>query len=143
FRCKAVTVTGVALSGTDAGNYMVSQPGGLTANITAKGLTITGAKANDKVYDANANATVDWSGASLTGVVGGDSVSLDHSSYGASYANKAAANNKAVTVTGVALSGTDAGNYTVSQPGGLTANITAKGLTVTGAKANDKVYDGK
>ena len=37
-----------------------------------------------------------------------------------------AAPSTAVTVTGVALSGGDSGNYTVSQPAGLTASISAK-----------------
>ena len=47
-----------------------------------------------------------------------------------------------MTVTGVTLGGAAAGNYTVAQPTGLTADITAKGLTVEGAKANTKIYDG-
>ncbi|MBT8590317.1 hypothetical protein G6692_09430, partial [Polynucleobacter paneuropaeus] len=34
------------------------------------------------------------------------------------------------------------GNYTITQPIGLRANITAKTLTVTGSTAVDKVYDG-
>src|SRR5439155_1243461 len=138
---KPVTVTGVGLAGSSAGNYTVSQPSGLTAKITAKGLTITVATANNKVYDATTAATLSFAGASLAGVVSGDSVSTDSSSYLASFANKTVATAKPVTVTGVRLAGSDAGNYTVSQPSGLTANITAKGLTVSGITASDKVYD--
>ncbi len=52
------------------------------------------------------------------------------------------ANNKPVTVTGFTLSGGDAGNYSLAQPAGLTANITPVGLTVTGITANNKPYDG-
>ena len=140
---KSVTVTGVVLGGGDAGNYSVSQPSGLTANIAAKPLTISGAVANNKVYDGNAAATVDFTGASLSGgVVSGDAVSIISSSYSASFANKTVANGKSVTVTGVVLGGGDAGNYSVSQPSGLTANIAAKPLTISGAVANNKVYDG-
>ena len=40
------------------------------------------------------------------------------------------ANGIGVTVSGLTLSGTAADNYTLSQPVGLTANITAAGLTI-------------
>src|SRR2546428_83036 len=139
---KPVTVTGVALSGGDAGNYTVSQPSGLTANITAKNLTISGAAANNKQYDGNTSATVSFSSATLVGVVSGDLVSINSAGYSATFTDKTVANGKPVTVLGVALSGADAGNYTVSQPSGLTANITAKNLTINGAGANNKQYDG-
>src|SRR5439155_1168509 len=139
---KAGTVLGVALSGGDAGNYTVSQPSGLTADITAKNLTISGALGNNKQYDGNTTATVDFSGASLVGVIGLDTVSINSSGYSASFATKTVGTAKAVTVLGVALSGGDAGNYTVSQPSGLTADITAKNLTISGALGNNKQYDG-
>src|SRR5207244_3391522 len=136
------TVTGVALSGGDAVNYTVSQPSGLTANITAKNLTINGAVAQNKQYDGNTTATVDFTGATLSGVIAPDVVSINSTGYTATFANKAVGNGKAVTVSGVVLSGGDAGNYTVSQPTGLTADITAKNLTISGAEANNKQYDG-
>src|SRR5258707_5400955 len=139
---KPVTVTGVALSGADSGNYTVSQPSALTADITAKNLTISGALANSREYDGGTTATVNFSGASLSGVIGLDAVSINSSGYGASFANKTVATGKPVTVTGVALSGADAGNYTVSQPSALTADITAKNLTISGALANSREYDG-
>src|SRR5207244_3699265 len=132
---------GVALAGTDAGNYTVSQPSGLTANITAKNLTISGAVANNKEYDGTTTATVNFSLATLVGVVSGDAVSINSGGYSATFATKTVANGKPVTVLGVTLSGADAGNYTVSQPSGLTANITAKNLTINGALANNKEYD--
>src|SRR5206468_2033013 len=139
---KAVTVLGVALSGGDAGNYTVSQPGGLTADITAKNLTISGALANNKQYDGNTNATVDFSGASLVGVIGQIGRASCSTGYSASFATKTVGTAKSVTVLGVTLSGGDAGNYTVSQPSGLTADITAKNLTISGALGNNKQYDG-
>jgi hypothetical protein len=139
---KAVTVTGVTLGGVDAANYSVSQPSGLTANITAKALTINGAVANNKQYDGGTSATVNFSGASLAGgVASGDTVTINSSGYSASFASKTVGTNKPVTVTGVALGGTDAANYSVSQPSGLTANITAKQLTGS-FTANNKQYDG-
>jgi len=57
-------------------------------------------------------------------VLGADNVTLDTTAYAANFPSKNVGNNLAVTVGGYALGGTDAGNYTVSQPTGLTANIT-------------------
>ncbi len=61
------------------------------------------------------------------------------------FSDKNAGNGKAVTVTGTTLLDTASGlasNYTVSNPTGLTASITAKALTVAGQLAGNKVYDG-
>src|SRR5207244_1085824 len=131
---KAVTVLGVALSGGDAGNYTVERPTGLAGNITAKNLIIGGAVVNNKEYDGNTSATVNFTAAFLETPVSGDDVSINHSGYSASFATKTVGNGKAVTVLGVALSGGDAGNYTVSQPTGLTANIAAKNLIISRAE---------
>jgi len=69
---KTVTVSGLTLAGTDAGNYSLTQPT-TTANITV--LHITGTfTADNKVYDGNATATVLTRG--LVGALGGDDVSL-------------------------------------------------------------------
>ncbi|MFL5934786.1 MAG: YDG domain-containing protein, partial [Gaiellaceae bacterium] len=131
---KTVTASGFTKSGADAGNYVFASPQGTTtADISAKNLTISGALANDRVYNGSTTATVDFSAASLNGVVSGDTVSIDSSGYAASFATKNVGTGKAVTVTGVTLGGGDAGNYSLSQPSGLTANITAKGLTISGA----------
>ena len=137
---KAVSLTGSTLAGTDAGNYTLSLAGAptTTADITAKGLTVAGgAVANDKVYDGTTDATI--LGSSLVGVVGGDDVSLDAEV--GTFAQAGIGTDIAVTAA-LTISGTDAGNYTLTQPAGMTADITAKGLTVTGAVADDKVYDG-
>src|SRR2546423_10090534 len=94
---KAVTVLNVTLSGGDAGNYTVSQPSGLTADITAKNLTITGAVANNKQYDGGTNATVDFTGASLVGVIGLDTVTINSAGYSASFLTKTVGTAKSVT----------------------------------------------
>ena len=57
------------------------------------------------------------------------------------FADKNVGTAKPVTVTGYSLSGADAGNYTLVQPTGLTANITPLDLQVTGISALGKVYD--
>ncbi|WED66275.1 YDG domain-containing protein [Synoicihabitans lomoniglobus] len=136
-----VTPTGYALSGTDAGNYTLAQPTGLTADITAKGLTITGISASGKTYDATTAAALNTASATVVGKVGSDDVSADFGSATGTFADKTIGTAKAVTVANVSLSGTAAGNYTISQPTGLTADITAAPLTITGATATGKVYD--
>jgi hypothetical protein len=135
---KSVTAN-LGLSGTDAGNYELTQPVSLTANITAKSVTVTGVTADGKTYDGTTNATLNTSGASLSGKVGNDSVSLNGTA--GSFADKNAGTNKSVTAN-LGLSGTDAGNYELTQPVNLTADITKASLSVTGVTANNKTYDG-
>ncbi len=138
---KPVQVSGLTITGADAGNYTLTQPT-TSANITAKPLTVSGAVANNKTYDALTAATVSFGSATLVGVVGIEDVTINSTGYGASFASKTVGTGKAVTVTGVALGGTSAGNYSVSQPTGLTANITPRALTTTGITAANKVYNG-
>jgi hypothetical protein len=54
---KAVSVSGISISGTDAGNYTFNAAATTVADITGKALTVT-ATGIDKVYDGNATATV-------------------------------------------------------------------------------------
>ena len=203
-----VTVSGLTLTGASATNYTLTQPVGLTANITAKALTVTsipapvitsicltngvvtitwnsvaggiyraqyidnlngagwndllpdmtstgltttqtnvvgnapqrfyrikllnpGITANNKVYDGTTVATISSNNVALSGVVGGDTVSLSTNGYTANFASAGAGNNIGVTVSGLTLTGTSATNYTLTQPVGLTANITPATLTVS------------
>ncbi|NVO10261.1 MAG: hypothetical protein HXX16_09900, partial [Bacteroidales bacterium] len=126
----------VTLAGTQSWKYLVTQPT-FSANITAKTLTVTGATAHNKVYDGNTNAII--TGGTLSGVVGSEDVMLATATTGAfSSPNVGVGINviPSMTITGTAI-----GNYTLTQPT-LSANITAKTLTVTGATAQNKVYDG-
>ena len=137
---KAVTVTGLALgNGTGlASNYSVSQPTSVTGNITPKAVTVTGMNAASKTYDGTTAATL--SGGAVSGTVLGET--LGFSGQSGQFNNKNVGSNKAVTVTGLALSnGTGlASNYSVTQPAGLAADITAKSLTA-GYTAENKVFD--
>lgn len=125
---KAVTVTGLTLGGADSGNYTITQPTGLTATVAAKNLTVSGLTADNKTYDATTTASLSGT-AALTGIIGGDTVTVSGTGT-ASFATKNVGTNKAVTVTGLGLGGTDGSNYTVTQPTGLTANITKAFLDV-------------
>jgi hypothetical protein len=128
----------MSISGADSGNYSLTQPSGLTADITAKELTVTGAIAESKVYDGTKGATI--SGATLSGVVGSEDVVLDNATSG-TFAQKDVGNDIAVTHS-MTISGMDTGNYSFTKPSGLTADITAKELIVTGASVENRVYNG-
>ena len=129
--------TGLSLSGTDAGNYILVGQAGLSANINKAPLTLTGLSASNKVYDSTTVATVSGS-ATLNGYFAGDVVGISGTP-GGNFSDKNVGTGKTVTVNGVTLTGTDAGNYTVS--GTLTADITPFTLSLNGLSANGKVYD--
>ena len=129
---KAVTVTGYAISGSASGNYSLTQPTGLTVNITAKGLTISGASATSRAYNGTTNVVV--SGGSLQGLESGDTnnVTLGGSPSG-TVASAGVGNGKVVTVTGYTISGSASGNYSLAQPTGVTVDITKAVPTVSAA----------
>ena len=111
-----------------------------TLTIARKNLIINGTSANSRTYDGTDNATVSFAGATLSGVISPDVVSIDSSVYAAHFDNKNVGSGKPVTVTGVALGGVDAGNYSLSQPSGLSANVTQRDVTAAITGAN-KTYD--
>lgn len=111
-----------------------------TWTITPKALTVSGLTGSNKEYDGNTTATLSGTG-TLVGVVGVDVVSLSGAP-SATFVNATVGNIKPITVSGYTISGAQAGNYTLTQPTGITADITPKALTVTGATAQDKVYNG-
>lgn len=115
---KPITVSGYTLSGAQAGNYSLTQPTGITANITPKALTVSGATAQDKVYNGTTTASI--TGATLVGIIGADAVTV---SGGGTFASPNAGTGIAVTAS-LTLAGAQAGNYTLTQPSGLSANIT-------------------
>ena len=91
--------------------------------------------ANNKVYDGTAAATI--ATRTLASVIGGDAVSLVGGS--ATFSDKNVGNGKTVTATGLSLSGSAAGNYSVNSTATTTANITPAPLTITAD--NKKVGD--
>ncbi|MFC5193161.1 YDG domain-containing protein [Algoriphagus aquatilis] len=134
----SISTTGFTLSGADAANYTLTQPT-LSANITAKTLTISGLTGTSKPYDGNASASASGT-ATLSGIVGSDNVTLSGTPT-FTFASAGVANGVSISTTGYSLSGTAADNYTLTQPT-LSANITARTLTITGLAGINKVYDG-
>jgi hypothetical protein len=137
---KTITASGYTISGPDAGNYALSQPSGLTANITPVALTITGITAYNKVYDGTTTAILNYSYGALNGVLANEWVYFSNGT--GTFADKNVGTGKTVVASGYTISGTDASNYTLIQPSGMTADITPATITITGVTANNKVYDG-
>ncbi len=107
-------------------NYTVTQPS-LTASITTKQITVTGASVTTKTYDGNTSATI--TGATLSGVVEGDTVTV---SGDGTFSDANAGTNKPVT-TSLLLGGADATNYSLTQPS-LTGTILKADQTITFAE---------
>ena len=155
---KAVTFTGLTLTGADAGNYTLTTAtltGGGT--IAPKALTMekTAGTHFTKVYDGNTNVTqtlqrgVNYT---LMGAVEGEDdsvVSIDTTSAHGAYQTKdaqAEGTMQDVDFTGITLTGTGAGNYTLGSTMTIAGagKITPKELNVDLASGVhfDKTYDG-
>ncbi len=138
---KPITITGLyALTGTDAGNYVLAQPTGLTGTIAKRGITVSGLTIADKTYDATTTGAISGTG-TFGGTIEGDDLAIDVGAVTVSFADKNAGTDKAITLSGVSLTGADADNYSAATPSGITATIFAKDLTLTGLAAQGKVYD--
>ncbi len=129
---KQVNVSSVTVNNA---NYTVINPTGITADITAKSLTVSGMTAGSRPYDGTTAATL--SGGTLSGVISPDSVTITGRS--GAFADAAAGSGKQVNVSSVTVNNT---NYTVTKPTGIIADITAKSLTVSGMTATSRPYDG-
>jgi filamentous hemagglutinin family protein len=147
---KPVTVTGLSLTGADAGNYALLDASTPRVNITPLALSGSGINALDRVYDGTSTVSLDLSAARLNilgsptrgGVLPGDVVTLLGSAAVGQMANKNVGSAKPVTVTGLTISGADAPNYTLSSTYSTTVNITPRSLISSGITALDRVYDG-
>lgn len=120
---KAVAFYDFALSGDDAANYVLAaQPANTTASISAKELTIADLKVKDKQYDGKNTAAIDGTPA-LVGVVDGDMLTLINGV--PTFDSVKIGKDIAISFTAFTLSGDSVtvGNYTLTQPSGITANI--------------------
>ncbi|HEY5106943.1 MAG TPA: YDG domain-containing protein [Caulobacteraceae bacterium] len=112
---KTVSVGGLALSGTDAGNYTVdaaaSDPVG---DITAIMLSASLTGSVQKNFDGTTLAILTPANYVLSsGVLAGDSIALNDPASG-TYDTAASGTGKTVSVSGIALTGADAGGYQVN-----------------------------
>ncbi|WP_431288185.1 YDG domain-containing protein [Roseateles chitinivorans] len=134
---KAVNVSGLVLTGNDAGNYVLDTSAGATASITPKTVGVGAIQVSGKVYDGTRDAQVTTGG--LTGAVSGDQLDVTVSGQ---FDTKNVGNGKAVDVQ-LALTGADAGNYVLASSSAQgSASITAKTVDVVAVQVSGKVYDG-
>jgi hypothetical protein len=126
---KTVTVSGATLSGADAGNYTLSLPATVLGSILRKALAGT-AIADTKTYDGTTAGT---GTIGLSGVVAGDDVD---GSATFTFSDANAGTGKTVAVSGATLSGADAGNYTITLPPAVLADILRRAITVTAEPAS-------
>ena len=100
---------------------------GLTVN--KKELTVTGLTAVEREYKPG-DKSVTLTGGTLSGVVGSETVTLNTPYPAATVADDKAENNKEVTIgSNFTISGTDMGNYTLTQPSGIKVNIKPKNIS--------------
>ena len=134
---NTVTITGpgtttITASQGGNGNYNAASNVDQSLSVAAKALTVASPAVTSKVYDGNTAATITGM---LAGVIGGDTVTLNGTG---TFNNASVGSGKPVTSTST-LGGASAGNYTLTQPTGLTGTISPKSVTVT-ANAAGKVY---
>ena len=138
---KSVAVAYSLSNGTNNGvasNYSLADET-LSAAISARALQITGLTIASKIYDGGTAATINTIG-SLDDIQGADDVSIDSSAASANFAS-ANAGTRAVTLSGISLTGSSASNYTLTLPS-ATGIIAKKALSITGSQAASKSYDG-
>ena len=129
-RDKAVTFGGLRLTGTGAGNYVLNRTSLVgTGTITKRALTLGAVAAQTKTYDGTTAADAAQFSATLGNVVAGDSVAA--TATGATYNDKNVAAAATVDYTGLALGGSDAGNYSVVSTAQGAGAITPRELTLT------------
>jgi len=121
--------------------YTVTSDGEARLSVAAKELTLTGLAVNDKVYDGTNIAMLAGANASLNGVISIDVLDIGFENLYGTFDDTAVGDDKPVT-TNLALTGSNAGNYFLTQPAGLTASIKPLILTIGGTfTANDKPFD--
>jgi hypothetical protein len=124
-------------SGTDAGNYAITNQATTTASISQAALTVTGITASDKTYNASTAATVNTAGANYNGLFAGDVVNVATTGL---FSDKNVGTGKTVALTS-SYSGADAGNYAITNQATTTATISQAALTISGIMAADKTYN--
>ncbi|MEI6396399.1 MAG: MBG domain-containing protein, partial [Verrucomicrobiota bacterium] len=143
----SVTYDGIASAPTNAGSYMVIAivtdanyrgTNTATSQITPRALSVTGIRANDKVYDGTTNATLILTNAALAGNLDGINVVLNTTNATGAFADANVGTNKTVQVSGLTISGSAMNNYAFTQPT-TNATITGKPLNLT-ANGDLKVY---
>jgi hypothetical protein len=125
---KTLSVSSYVVNDDNNGhNYMVALLADHTGVITPRTLSVSGVTANNKPFDGSTSATLNLDTAALVGVTAPDAVTLITAGATGTFASPTVGT-WTVTVAGLTLAGTDAGNYSLTQPT-TTATITAWSLS--------------
>ncbi|MEO7129123.1 MAG: YDG domain-containing protein, partial [Rhodoferax sp.] len=139
------TYNGVGGSSFGLGNLaLVTGGSALSSNYTLVGgtdkytitpatLTVAGTMVGTKTYDDNTTASLN--GSTLTGVLGGDAVTLGNDNTGTFVSPNAGMESVTVAMT---IGGAGAGNYLLAQPTALSGTINPYVLNLSGTR----IYDG-
>lgn len=122
------TVTFVPTDSTLAAN-LETLTNNVTFTVNKKDATVTGLSTSNKTYDTTDIATLTGT-ARVTGIVSGDDAVLTGTAVG-KYADANAGAGKAVTITGLSLTGDDAAHYNLVLPSTLTSNINKASVTIS------------
>ena len=130
---RTVTFTGFGLTGSDAANYrLTAQPISGSAAITARPLSIGSLTVRDKLYDGRNTAAIEGT-PTLVNLADGETLMLRCGT--PTFDTVAAGDNIPVSFTEFTIADSangKAGNYSLTQPAGITASI--KAYTATGAE---------
>ena len=130
---RRVTFTGFGLTGDDAPNYnLTGQPISGSAEITVRTLTIDNLTVSDKLYDGLNTAAIEGT-PTLVNLVDGETLTLRCGT--PAFDTVAVGDNIPVSFTEFTIADTatgKAGNYSLTQPTGITASIRA--YVATGAE---------
>jgi len=139
---RTLSGSGYSITGSDATNYQLNQPSLSNINIGRKTVSVS-ASGGTRVYNGtnNASSIVELV---ISGVIGPDVVTVAASAITFDGAlGRNVGENKAITASGLTISGAQSGNYSLNgQSSAVTqGTITPFGLTLS-ATGQDKVYDG-
>ncbi|WEK20473.1 MAG: YDG domain-containing protein [Candidatus Pedobacter colombiensis] len=123
---KTITAGNFILTGSEKDYYTLTTVNAtVNGTILSKTLTATAATVS-KTYDGNSTATVNFN--TPTGLINTEDVSIGYTT--ATYADKNAGINKAISITGLSLTGADIANYTLNSFS-TNGTILPKALTIT------------
>ena len=124
-----VEVSGLALTGPDAHNYVLASTAATTTADIAPAILTPTLTVSSKTYDGTHAATI--TGCSLAGVIGADVVGCATARATATFTSPGAGDAIGVEVTGLGLTGWDAHNYVLASTSATTtADIAPAILTV-------------
>ena len=142
---KNVAISGLTLGGESLANYELAATGNqseTTATINKAQITISGITAENKTYDGNTAAALDYSNVVFDGIVGSDKLTVTATG---AFESASAGTGKNVAISGLTLGGDSLANYELAATGNqteTTATINKAQITISGITANSKTYDG-